>query len=419
MVEKLAEVLELYDLEVLSTRKGRGATILNSTNGLYILEAYRGNLTRLEQEYVLKILLKEKGFQWIDEIIPNTDGIMFTCDRYRQPFVMKKHYEGEECDMHSEEDMVRAVRLLAQMHRSGRLAAKELDQVWKKRCRDREQKRLLEIRHAVENGEELERLARIYDIRENILVEMLSQNLNEESQDASEKESNCVLENEQLTNQENVSSGYGFKCNSERDDIGYVLKRHNQELGKIKEFIRKVKRKNTFEQLFLEVFQRFYQQGKVCLEQLNSAGDDGCLRVAQEYFGICHGAYNQHNIILNETGGAIVHFERFSKGNQLNDLYQFTRKAMEKNHYDLDLLEQLLLSYDQVIPLTKEAYRYIYILFSYPEKFWKIANGYYNGNKAFLSPKYIEKLKTVICQEEEKGNMLTEYFAFHLQGDFI
>jgi spore coat protein I len=112
---------------------------------------------------------------------------------------------------------------------------------------------------------------------------------------------------------------------------------------------------------------------------------------------------------------ALVHFERFTKGNQLNDLYQFTRKAMEKNHFELELLTRLLLAYDEVIPLSKEDYRYIYILFSYPEKFWKIANGYYNTNKAFLSPKYVEKLQNVIWQEEEKREMLKEYFAFHLQ----
>ena len=60
---------------------------------------------------------------------------------------------------------------------------------------------------------------------------------------------------------------------------------------------------------------------------------------------------------------------------------------------------------------------FIYVLFSYPEKFWKIANGYYNSNKAFLSPKYTEKLQTVIEQEREKNAMLEEYSAFHLQGN--
>ena len=76
---------------------------------------------------------------------------------------------------------------------------------------------------------------------------------------------------------------------------------------------------------------------------------------------------------------------------------------------DFSMLEMMFQSYMNFIPLTKEDFKYIYILFSYPEKFWKIANSYYNTNKAFLSPKYVEKLETVIAQETEKERMLDEF----------
>jgi CotS family spore coat protein len=192
--------------------------------------------------------------------------------------------------------------------------------------------------------------------------------------------------------------------------VGSIFERHNRELKKIYKYISGVKRKNDFEKLFLQEFQGYYEQGQYCLNQHRHSLQE----VSKNHYGICHGACNQHNIILGKVD-ALVHFERFTKGNQLNDLYQFTRKAMEKNHFELELLTRLLLAYDEVISLSKEDYRYIYILFSYPEKFWKIANGYYNTNKAFLSPKYVEKLQNVIWQEEEKREMLKEYFAFHLQ----
>ena len=88
---------------------------------------------------------------------------------------------------------------------------------------------------------------------------------------------------------------------------------------------------------------------------------------------------------------------------------------MEKNHFDYEMLEKIMDTYANRIELSKEDYRYMYVLFSYPEKFWKIANSYYNTNKAFLSPKYIEKLNTVIEQEREKSEMLLQYSSFHLQ----
>ena len=99
----------------------------------------------------------------------------------------------------------------------------------------------------------------------------------------------------------------------------------------------------------------------------------------------------------------------------MEDLYQFARKVMEKNHFDYEILELLLSTYAKQIDISKEDYRYLYVLLSYPEKFWKIANSYYNTNKAFLSPKYVEKLLTVIEQEKEKNELLSQYYSFHLQ----
>ena len=179
-----------------------------------------------------------------------------------------------------------------------------------------------------------------------------------------------------------------------------------------------VKRKNTFENLFLQVFWDYYRQGVECVEMLSQVlkreAGVSTENIFQNHYGICHGSYNQHNVILDDKSEAIVHFERFSRGNQLNDLYQFARKVMEKNHFGFTQLEDIFNTYGEQIELTTEDYRYMYILFSYPEKFWKIANSYYNTSKAFLSPKYLEKLETVILQETEKHSMLEEYKKYYI-----
>lgn len=394
MSEKLAEVFEQYDVQILNTKKGRGSTILSTTDGPLILEPFRGNITRLGQEYVLKGLLHEKGFRQMDDIIPNREGVLLTCDKYRQPYVLKRYFDGNECDMHNVDDMVQAIKMLATFHIYGKEVAGEFDKAWKKTLMEQEQKKIAEIREAFGNGEELEKLAQIYDIRESILREILEHDMEE-----SENQTDCTKE-----------------CETKKKDEKEVCRifiRHNQELRKIYKYVSKVKKKNAFETLFLQIYSQFYEQGKYCEEQLQCNQECSFRTVERRHYGVCHGFFNQHNIMLTQNDGMILHFERFTKGNQLNDLYQFARKAMEKNNFDFDLLMQLLLAYDAVIPLSKQDYEYIYILFSYPEKFWKIANGYYNAKKSFLSPKHVEKLENVILQEEEKRKMLEEYFAFH------
>lgn len=410
MSEKLAEVYEQYDMEILATRKGRGATILTTTSGLRILEPFRGSVTRLEQEYVLKQLFEEAGCTNLDYLIPNKEGNLFTCDKYRQPFVLKKHFEGNECDMHNPSDIVRAVRALARFHIYGKKIVFQFQDAWQESLQEKEQKRIEEIKRAIADGEEIEKISYVYEISSNALEEALRAAKMKEGQ---EKKETIGKNTDKGKPKENV-----IEKDMDDFDIENTFVRHNKELKKIQKFIMGVKRKNAFENLFLQVFWDYYRQGVECVEMLSQVlkKEDGVSaeNIFQNHYGICHGSYNQHNVILDDKSEAIVHFERFSRGNQLNDLYQFARKVMEKNHFGFTQLEDIFKTYGEQLELTTEDYRYMYILFSYPEKFWKIANSYYNTSKAFLSPKYLEKLETVILQETEKHSMLQEYKKYYI-----
>lgn len=416
MSEKLAEVYEQYDMEILSTKKGRGATILTTSDGLRILEPFRGSITRLEQEYVLKQLFLKEGCTNLDYLIPNREGILFTCDKYRQPFVLKKHFEGTECDMHNPSDIIRAVEALARFHIYGKKVVLDFQSAWINNQKEKEKKRIEEIRKAIADGEEIEKISYVYELSQDALEEALKTELSGDGAVHKKEESATKSQNDFQTEDAEIIGNADM-------DMESMFTRHNKELKKIYKFVSRVKRKNVFENLFLQVFPQYYKQGEECLEMLSEILQEGKgvspENIFKNHYGICHGTYNQHNVLIGEKEEAIVHFERFSKGNQLSDLYQFARKVMEKNHFDFDLLEKIFQTYDAKIKLTGEDYYYLYILFSYPEKFWKIANSYYNTNKAFLSPKYVEKLETVILQEKEKHKMLSEYFTFHLAQNSV
>jgi len=74
----------------------------------------------------------------------------------------------------------------------------------------------------------------------------------------------------------------------------------------------------------------------------------------------------------------------------------------------------MLDAYSRERPLADREVAYLKIRLSYPEKFWKIANSYYCMNKAWISVKNTEKLKTAIKQTEEKKMFLKELFGFEL-----
>lgn len=193
-----------------------------------------------------------------------------------------------------------------------------------------------------------------------------------------------------------------------------TFERHNQEMKRVRSYMRRVATKSEFNYLYLSCFEEFYRQGEAVLSQLRQthSGELG----EQQYY--CHGAYHQHNILILKDGLATVNFEHFMVDNQLTDLYTFLRKVMEKNDYQAELLFRLLDIYHQQIPLSREDYRFLYYLLWYPEKFWKISNQYNNMNKAWVPPKTYEKLQTIIRQENEKQELLScyrEHFGLNLQ----
>ena len=84
----------------------------------------------------------------------------------------------------------------------------------------------------------------------------------------------------------------------------------------------------------------------------------------------------------------------------VQDLYDFLRKVMEKNNWDIPLGKTLLEAYSNIRPLSVREFEVLKAILSYPEKFWKIINYYYNSNKAWYSEKNEDKLKQFRKQEK-------------------
>lgn len=185
-----------------------------------------------------------------------------------------------------------------------------------------------------------------------------------------------------------------------------LYEKHNRELNKVKNYIRTKKKKNDFEIMFSGQYARFMEKADRVTRQLRE------MEAEPELVGFCHGDYNQHNVICSRKGTAIVHFDGFSYQLRVSDLANFMRKMMEKNNWNIGLGMDFIQAYDRVHKLSGQELRYLYLYMAYPEKFWKIANHYYNAHKAWVSGRNIEKLEKFIRQEEEREQFLEMLFNF-------
>lgn len=197
--------------------------------------------------------------------------------------------------------------------------------------------------------------------------------------------------------------------------MGEEYLRHNRELKKVRRFMRGISPKGAFETAFLKCYEQMYQWAQAAAGQLEKSDYDRIYKESIENGCMVHGEYNYHNILMLPSGYiAVTNFEKFKRDLQVEDLYYFLRKVMEKQGWKVRLGDNMLNAYSAVRPLSKEEFEYLRIRLCYPEKFWKIANSYYHSNKAWISVKSIEKLDVAIRQTEEKRRFLEEIFAFRL-----
>lgn len=187
------------------------------------------------------------------------------------------------------------------------------------------------------------------------------------------------------------------------------FRRRNRELKRVRTFMGRQKLRREFENVYIKAYDYFYEKALRCEEKFTPyfSMDRG------EHLGYCHGTYNHHSILI-ETDDAgnrhigTINFDKFYVGNQLADLYHFTRKIVEKNHYSFQILSNILERYGRICPLSEGDIEYIFILYSYPEKFYKLSNQYINSPKNWISPKMMEKLNRMIEDEGDKEALLNE-----------
>ncbi len=184
-----------------------------------------------------------------------------------------------------------------------------------------------------------------------------------------------------------------------------MLKARKLELKRIRNYIKKSGRKMEFELTFTSCYEQFYEEAREALIQAESMGED----FWKKGYGICHGAYHQHNILMTPEGTAVLNIGQFHYNQQILDLYTFMRKTLEKNHYQRRVFEAAVRGYGKELSLGQEEFDTLRILFTFPDKFWKISNQYYNSKKCWMPPKNLEKLKKTIEQNERRKQFLREW----------
>ena len=160
MREYELEVLDQYDMELISTRKIRGAFFCDTDRGSLLLKPVTFSEKKVPLLMSLCEHLEQNGHFCVDTPMLTKEGTGLSTYPGGGRYLLKKWFSGRECDVKREADLLAAVRNLACLHREMYWKDKEhmpsngRDLREEYRCHNRELKKVREfIRKKTSKGD--------------------------------------------------------------------------------------------------------------------------------------------------------------------------------------------------------------------------------------------------------------------------
>lgn len=313
----------------------KGAYLLETAQGLKLFGSCHVSEGKAEFEQKVKQTLADAGFADTDRYVRTREGTLLVQGPYNETFLMRDWFDGEECNVRRTEQILTAVRTLAELHlRLGHVELTETEQTF---------------------------------------------------------------------------------C--QQPSVPDLLCRRNKELRRVRTYIRDKKQKSAFESMYLNQFPKLYEQAEEAAEWLEKERYLEYYKKALEEKRMLHGNFTHHSVLMLPKGEtAVINFEKASTGIQIHDFYLFFRKMMEKYDWDTAIGYDMIDTYSSVRPIPEQEQELLLVLLWYPEKFWKIANHYYNNRKSWIPQKNMQKLILTMEQAERKQECLKQLFPGALKG---
>lgn len=165
-------------------------------------------------------------------------------------------------------------------------------------------------------------------------------------------------------------------------NLGDTYDKRYRETIQLRKRIESVGSKTDFEVLYLKnsrVYQEFQEQSK---EFINLESYDKLIAVAEKNKDIAHRKYTYHNIIKTDQESIVITgFEKSGYDVQLTDLVYITRRIMQRNQWDINLLLSIIEEYNKINPLSLDEWTNLKGMILFPERFAKLCKKYYHSKR--------------------------------------
>lgn len=109
-------VLTQYEMEVYGTHRIRGAVLCNTDKGLFLLKETHMEEGRLIMLTGLYEQLNENKFWRVDTPFSNKEGLYISIAEDGTGYMLKRWFDGRECDVRRENELIEGAGCLARLH---------------------------------------------------------------------------------------------------------------------------------------------------------------------------------------------------------------------------------------------------------------------------------------------------------------
>lgn len=214
-----------------------------------------------------------------------------------------------------------------------------------------------------------------------------------------------------LANLHTASKGYIPPQNSViRDELGKLPNIFCRRLREIKRMEKIAsRRKSKFDHVYLKYVGYFYDIGKEALDYVLSPIYDKLVDETRREGIFCHHDFTYNNIFFTENGPTVINFDYCCFDLKVYDIANFIRRRMRKCNWDIGEAKVIADIYRNIGNLTPEDFYVMKLILQFPQKFWRVANRYYNSRRSWAERVLTEKLEEVIDEIEPHKRFLENY----------
>ncbi|SHH77167.1 CotS family spore coat protein [Clostridium grantii] len=182
-----------------------------------------------------------------------------------------------------------------------------------------------------------------------------------------------------------------------KDNIDNWLDLYNNKLNDFlmyKQAIDKKLIKSSFDIDYYNSIDIYYNRGVKTLALLRESNYFLLINSVNRETSICHNSFYYQNIIKKDTDYYLIDLDSIIIDLQITDLCKYITRLMNRDEYfwDFDKAKEIIETYSNIKPISKEELKIMLYVMMFPHKFWKLGRKRYIKHKNWNERKFNKKL---------------------------